>query len=335
MGREKGTNRRDFIRKCMAGALVLGAGDTLSFGKAKAETAAGPKSKVVVAKGPMLRGNGGTVDSGRVANLLDTAMQRFFDSSSTLYPWKQLVKPGEVIALKVNAIAGPVLSTNVELVQAICERLQQAGIKPSDIIIWDRTTGELERAGYKQNLAHQIRLMGNDESGFEDRPENFGVASCRLSKILTRISNGVINVPILKHHGSAGVTASMKNMYGVIDNPRDCHANRCNPHIADISCLPSIRQKIRFTICDITTSVFEGGPKWSPQYACKYESLMVARDPVALDFCGWQILDRMRAEKGLKSMAAAGCAPEYIATAADARHQLGTNDPNRITLVQV
>jgi hypothetical protein len=54
-----------------------------------------------------------------------------------------------------------------------------------------------------------------------------------------------------------------------------------------------------------------------------------------LDYTGWQILEKKRAEKGMKSLRALGRAPDYIATAADANHSLGTNDPSQIEQVEV
>jgi hypothetical protein len=61
----------------------------------------------------------------------------------------------------------------------------------------------------------------------------------------------------------------------------------------------------------------------------------VAKDPVALDYTAWQIIERKRAEQGLQTLEAVGRAPRFIATAADAHHRLGMNDPDRITLVEV
>ena len=62
--------------------------------------------------------------------------------------------------------------------------------------------------------------------------------------------------------------------------------------------------------------------------------MLVAQDPVALDYTGWQTIERKRAEMGLKTLKAEDRAPSYIATAADARHRLGTNDPRRISTVE-
>jgi hypothetical protein len=47
------------------------------------------------------------------------------------------------------------------------------------------------------------------------------------------------------------------------------------------------------------------------------------------------MLERKRAEAKLPTLEAAGRAPHYIATAADAAHKLGVNDPQRIHLLEV
>ena len=72
-----------------------------------------------------------------------------------------------------------------------------------------------------------------------------------------------------------------------------------------------------------------------PQWTWPQNSLLVSRDPVAHDQIGWQIIERKRAEKGLKLLREMKREPAYIATAADLNHRLGTNDVNRIELVSV
>ena len=54
----------------------------------------------------------------------------------------------------------------------------------------------------------------------------------------------------------AGVTFSMKNMYGVVERPSGLHADGCNPGVADLNCIPVIREKVRFTIGDAMSSVY-------------------------------------------------------------------------------
>ena len=332
-------NRRDFLKKCLTGAAVLGASGRMGLLAAteqQQQGAALAKSRVVIARDAMLRGVGTTVDSRRMLSLVDRAMQALFDRDNPIETWKKLVRPGETVGLKVNALGGRGLSSNVQLVGAICERLQEAGIKANDIVVWDRDSDEMEHVGFHVATGgNRVQCFGTDRVDYEQELVMHGSVGSRLSKILTQRCNVLINVPVLKDHDGAGVTMALKNMYGVIHNPNKYHPNGCNPYIADLNMLPEIRTKMRLTICDATTACFEGGPGYKPEYSWKNNALIVSQDPVALDYTGWQIIERKRAEKGLKTLEADKRAPHYIATAADAQHRLGTNDPRRIAVVEV
>ena len=164
---------------------------------------------------------------------------------------------------------------------------------------------------------------------------SFGVAKVQLSKILGQCDI-VINLPILKDHGMAGVTMAMKNMYGVVKKPDQLHGSGgCYPHVADLNMIPVIRDKVRFIVGDAMTAAYQGGPMFKPEYTWSHNSLIVGEDRVAVDHISWGIIERKRAEKGLKTLEQAGRPPRYIAAAADAQHRLGTNDPRKISVVEV
>jgi len=330
------TSRRDFLKKCLTGAAVLRVRGRRGLLAAAEQESTLAKSRVVIAHDAVLRGTGTTVDSRRMLSLLDRAMQALFDRDNPIETWKKLVRPGETVGLKVNALGGRGFSSNLQLVEAICERLQEAGIKANDIVVWDRDSDELEHAGFHVSTGgNRVQCFGTDRVDYEPELVMHGSVGSRLSKILTQRCNVLINVPVLKDHDGAGVTIALKNMYGVIHNPNKYHPNGCNPYIADLNMLPEIRTKMRLTICDATTACFEGGPGYKPEYSWKNNALLVSEDPVALDYTGWQIIERKRAEKGLKTLEDDKRAPHYIATAADAQHRLGTNDPKRIAVVEV
>jgi uncharacterized protein (DUF362 family) len=298
------------------------------------------KSKVVVAHDGLLRGTGVTsgssVDSGRMLSLLDRAMQSLFDRDHPIEAWRMVVRPGELVGLKVNALGGRGISSNLQLVEAICERLQEAGIKAGDIVVWDRDTEEMEHAGFRvAEGGNRVQCFGTDHVDYEQDLVAYGSVGSRLSRILTQRSNVLINVPVLKDHDGAGVTIALKNMYGVIHNPNKYHPNGCNPYVADLNMLPEIRTRMRLTICDATTAMYDGGPAYKPETSWKNNALIVSQDPVALDYTGWQMIERKRAEHGLKTLEAEYRAPRYIATAADREHRLGTNDPRKISIVEV
>jgi uncharacterized protein (DUF362 family) len=326
------TNRRQFARDCFAGVLLPAA----VAGLAAQQPPAPAKSKVVIARDPQLRGTGTTPDPARLLKLLDRAVQSFYGVDSPLEAWKRVARPGEVVGLKVNCLAGRGISTNVPLVEGVCERLQQAGIPARDIVVWDRLNQDLESAGFRPSFqSGRLRTVGNDVLGYEDELLVYGSAGSLPCKTLTQLCQVVINLPVLKDHGIVGVTMALKNAFGAIHNPNKYHSDAGNPYLADVNVLPPIRGKFRLTICDALTAQYEGGPSYMPHWQWPCNSLLVARDPVALDYTGWQIIERKRAEKGLKSLKEMKREPVYIATAADARHRLGTNDPRLIQVVEV
>jgi len=328
--------RRDFLRSSLAlgGALLTpgsGRGEAMSHGLNSSPEG---KSKLVIARDPKLRPSGAGPDSSRLLKLLDRAIQAFENCDTPVEAWRKVARPGEVVGLKVNCLAGKGNSTRPELVEAICERLQQAGIK--DIVIWDRLNADLESARFRiAERGTGIRCFGNDTLGFESELETYGSVGSLLAKTLTQVCDAVINLPVLKDHGIAGVTIALKSMFGAIHNPNKYHLSVGDPYVADVNMLPVIRRKVRLSICDATTAQYEGGPSYMPQWTWPYNGLMVGTDPVALDYIGWQIIEKKRAEMGMKSLKELKRQPTYISTAADAQHRLGTNDPKRIEVVEV
>jgi uncharacterized protein (DUF362 family) len=329
-------SRRDFLKTAATGALVLGSQSKLALGSILDQHAEAGKSRVVVARDPALHGQAAQPDEKRVLDLLDRAIAAYTGRDRPVEAWKRIVPVGQVIGLKVNGLGGKGISTHPALVLAICERLQQAGVKPGNILVWERDARSLEVCGLTINTdPSRVRCYGNDVSGYEDQPVTWGTASVKLARILTRECAMVINLPILKDHELAGVTFSMKNMYGVIERPNQLHANGCNPSVADLNRIPVIREKVRFTIGDAISSVYQGGPGFHPEHLWYPNALIVGEDRVAIDHTAWQMIERKRAEVGMPTLEAANRPPRYIATAADADHNLGVNDPQRIHLMEI
>jgi len=48
--------------------------------------------------------------------------------------------------------------------------------------------------------------------------------------------------------------------------------------------LPEIRSRMRLTICDATTAMFERRAGYKPEHSWRYNGLLVSEDPVALDY---------------------------------------------------
>jgi uncharacterized protein (DUF362 family) len=333
-------SRRDFLKGAATGAIILGAENGLGLTRALDQQTEVSKSKVVIARDTALHGLDGKLDEKRVGELLNRAMATYTGHKRPVDAWKHIVLEGgakdKVIGLKTNGLGGKGISTHAVLVLAIVERLQQAGVKPGNIIIWDRNAHDLEACGLTISTdPNRVRCFGSDVSGYEDSVEKWGSSQVRFSRILTRECAMVINLPILKDHSMSGVTFAMKNMYGVVERPQDLHAGGCNPGIADLNAFPVIQRKVKLTIGDAMTSVYEGGPGFKPEHLWQPNALIVGEDRVAIDQIAWGILDKKRTEVGLKTLEAAGRPPRYIATAADTTHALGVNDPQHIRLIEV
>ncbi len=333
-------NRREFLKGAATGALLLSSSSAFRASAAADMSPEPAKTRVVVARDPKVFASPGQLDESRVLDLLDRAVASWTGHHKPMDAWKMILGkdlgPDKVIGLKTNGLGGKGICTHRELILAVAERLQQAGIRPGNIIVWDRNRRDLEVTGMTINTDRsRIRCYGSDVSGYEDELSTWGSAKIRLSKILTRDCSMIIGLPILKDHVMSGVTFAMKNMYGVVDRPMDLHADGCNPGIADLNCIPAVRQKVRFTIGDALSSVYDGGPGFHPErlwYPC---ALIVGQDRVAVDHVAWQMIEKKRAESGMASLAAAGRPPRYIATAADASHQLGTNDPAHMRVIEL
>jgi len=333
--------RRDFIKKSivLSGSCIFGLSKTSVAGskniKIPSITHGAPRSRVVVSHRSDLRTTGNNLSGIHLLKLLDSTVENLFQSKSQNV-WKSLFSSKDIVGLKVNCLAGRGLSTRIEVVEAVIERLLEAGIKRSNIIIWDRHDNDLLRAGYKlYKGGKQVQCYGTNRVGYTSNIYEYESVGSQLSRIIQDQCTAVINLPILKDHGIVGMSAGLKNFFGAINNPNKYHDNVGNPFVADVNMLPAIRRKTRLTICDAITAQYEGGPPYMPQWAWNMDSLIAAVDMVALDQICRDIIEDKRQAEGFPSLKEANREPVYIATAADSNHRLGTNDHDKIELLRV
>ena len=100
--------------------------------------------------------------------MLKTCMLDLTGASDLKAAWLQFVGPEDVIGLKVNPIAGKLLSTSHALTKSIVRQLEEAGISRRQIIIWDRREVDLREAGFTAEQYPEIRIIGTeyqDENG--------------------------------------------------------------------------------------------------------------------------------------------------------------------------
>jgi uncharacterized protein (DUF362 family) len=262
-------------------------------------------------------GKGGH-DAARVRSLVGVAIASLVDVKDPSEAYRALFSPEDVEAIKVNCLAGPGMSTSVAVVQALVEGLRAIGIRHRDICIWERTSAELERAGFTLNRHSETmpRCLGNDEGGFEQRLEFSGEVGSLWSSALAGRTTALINVPVLKDHDLAGVGCGMKNMYGAIHNPNRYHDDNCDPFVANVSAHPYVKDKLRLVLADALTAQYHGGPARSLSHQWRPAALLAATDPVALDRIAHEMIDAKRFEHGLASLAESRREPRWLETAA-------------------
>jgi uncharacterized protein (DUF362 family) len=227
-------------------------------------------------------------------------------------------RPGEKVAVKINTIGGKAISTRPDVSLALAGWLAGNGLRDEDLVIWDRTNRELRAAGYRLAESREgLKIFGTDTDGIGYEPElvsHLNVGS-RFSKIQTRLADASISLAILKDHGMAGITAGMKNYFGAIHNPNKYHDDRCDPYVAEVFDAPPVRDRHRLSILDCLVVQYHRGPSYHPRWAEACGILIFSRDPVAADRTGWDLVERLRAARGLPTLEEEGRRPVCLFTA--------------------
>jgi len=278
----------------------------------------------------------GKPDPAIVASLLAAGVCELAGKPDPAAGLAGLIRPGRKVGLKVNCLAGRVAVTQPELVIALVDLLQKAGIKGGDIVVWDRTTDELKRAGYTANMFKSgPQCFGTDAGGVGYSSDLYPIGS--IGSLVSNILLGVdvnINLPVLKDHSLAGLAGGMKNYYGAIHNPNKYHDNHCNPHVADVNAQSVIREKNRLTIMDCLNVQYHGGPAYNPGFIERHGGLILGTDPVAVDFVALSVLEKIRSAHGRPPLAREGREPAWIQTAASAKYALGNGSWDKIEFIE-
>ena len=266
--------------------------------------------------------------------MLKTCMLELTGQKSLKDAWSMFVGPEDIIGLKVNPVAGKMLTTSHAVTQAIVKQLEEAGIPRKNMVIWDRREMQLHETGYTEENYPGIKITGTecqdanggyagdngvlysdariDKSQFfyadlegeydaETMPfmVNGGVNSY-FTRICTEQVTKIINIPILKNAG-ATVTLCLKNLsFGAISNTGRLH-KLWDETCAYVCAFPPLRDKVVLNIVDGIRGCFEGGPAANPQFICNYNTMLIGSDPVAVDRVGHEIVLKKRIEEKIQN----------------------------------
>jgi hypothetical protein len=278
--------------------------------------------------------SGSAPDLAVLDRMLEHSLLTLTGASSITAAWRMFVTPDDIIGLKVNPVAGKLLSTSPEIVQVIIGQLEKAGISRKNIVIWDRRQFELYVTGFTGDVFPGIRITGTDrkddngsfrdkegklfsesvidrgwfywadvEEKYDEETFPYMVNEGKYSYftgICTKELTKIINVPILKNAGSS-VTLCMKNLaFGAITNTARLHKTLWHQTCAEVPAFPPLRDKVCLNIVDGAKGCYQGGPEANPQFITAFNTILVGTDPVAVDRIGYDIILKKRIQEKIQ-----------------------------------
>jgi hypothetical protein len=100
-------------------------------------------------------------DSAVVRRMVDDLVMAATGEPTVSSAWGSLIKPSDVVGIKVCANGAPLFSSHPAVVNAIVSGLATAGVPPQNIVVWDREERLLKAAGFRTKNAG-YRLMWSE-----------------------------------------------------------------------------------------------------------------------------------------------------------------------------
>ncbi|HNQ83572.1 MAG TPA: DUF362 domain-containing protein [Bacteroidales bacterium] len=270
--------RRDFIRKSAAAAAFTGAAISLPFGSKLFSSPSHPYNPSNPSPFDLVAIKGGEVEA-----MFDQAI-------AAMGGMQAFVKKGQKVVVKPNIgwdvspeRAG---NTNPALVKRIVRHCLDAGAK--EVYVFDNTCDKWDRCYATSGIEQAVKdaggklAPGNTENYYQEVqiPNGKKLKSTKVHELILD-SDVFINVPVLKSHGSARLTISMKNLMGVVWDRGWWHRNDLNQCIADYA---TYLKKPTLNIIDAYRVMMKNGPRGvSEADVSLMKSLIISPDMVAAD----------------------------------------------------
>jgi hypothetical protein len=190
-----------------------------------------------------------------VKAMLDRGMKELVGSEDATQAWRYFFSPGDRVGIKVVPVGKPDSISSYELILEIIDGLRSAGVRPNDILLFERYKKELVGSGYHEILpdgvyweassvqyddpqleidgqmpgakSREDHVAGYDPDVYREifychpkhDPKDDRRFRSHLSTIVTRKVDKFISIPVLKDHRSSGVTLALKNLsHGLVNN---------------------------------------------------------------------------------------------------------------------
>ena len=206
------------------------------------------------------------------------------------------VKPGQSVVIKPNCgwDKGPELSANTHpsLVGHMVKLCKQAGA--SKVVVFDHTCDNWQLSYRNSGIQDAVEaaggemISGADESLYRDH-DNPAARNLKHAKVHSAIldSDVFINMPVLKHHGGARMTACMKNAMGLVWDRGFFHSHDLHQCIADSVLL----RRADLNVLDAYAPMLRNGPKGKDANDLIHtQALLAGTDIVAVDAAASKLL---------------------------------------------
>jgi len=228
-----------------------------------------------------------------VAALVDRAVCALTGAREVGAAYRQLFKPEDRVAIKVPSTIRP------PMVAAVVKGLLAAGVPAGRVTLFDSPSGGFWQQEWCRTL---VRETGVKAGAVQWHPEPL-----RVGNIAQRICRplydctALINIASFNTHLQMEMTGALKNHMGSIDAPQRLHTS-FEHSCGLLNHLPQIRDRLRLVLLDLLRPSLKGHPDFPVErYYKDAQTLIAARDPVAADAVGLELLRRWRASSGLSS----------------------------------
>lgn len=214
---------------------------------------------------------------------------------------KNFVKPGQKVVIKPNIgwdkvpeLAG---NTNPKLVTEIIKQCFAAGAK--EVTVFDHTCDDWQKCYKNSGIEAAAKAAGAKvmpahlESYYRtvSLPKGKKMKSAKIHEAIIN-SDVWINVPILKNHGGANLTISMKNHMGIVWDRGFFHQNDLQQCIADIC---TLQKKAVLNVVDAYRIMKTNGPRGrSASDVVLSKGLFISQDIVAVDTAAAKFFNQVR-----------------------------------------
>lgn len=275
--------RRDFLKTTLLGTLagVLGSSATHSV---EGQTVTG-----VSQKKPLV-----AVMGGEPVEMLNKALE-------ALGGIEKYIKKGQKVVIKPNIAwdktPEEAANTNPSLVAEVVKKCLAAGA--SQVVVFDHTCDNWKATYVRSGIEEAARKAGAKvvaadlESYYEEvtLPSAVKLKKTKIHKELIACDVW-INMPILKNHGGAKMSVSMKNYMGIVYDREYFHSNDLQQCIADVC---TWEKRPVLNIVDAYRIMFQNGPRGkSAGDTALVKSLIISPDIVAADTAAIKLFNQVK-----------------------------------------